>query len=340
MNDHDAAIRVIHILRPDKRAYSIEKVFQEVRDNTHSKNINIETWVCPYPSRGFFSRMLGAWSASKLDADVYHVTGDAHYLAIFLPRRKTVLTIHDCEFVRRASGLKKFFLWLVWLKIPVALVELVTTISEVSRREILMYTNCVDDKVTVIPNPVSNKLLPSNMRFSSSAVIKILQIGTKQNKNLENVIKACQGLRVLLVIIGDVTSKQKKLLEAVGLEHVCYQNLTDEEVYACYEDCDLVTFCSFSEGFGLPIVEAQRVGRPVITSNREPMLSVAGCGALFVDPNSIQEIRKALDALISDEKLRNELVAFGRQNALRFDSKRIAGEYSDLYCKIHAAGSK
>jgi glycosyltransferase involved in cell wall biosynthesis len=340
MTDHGPVIRVVHILRPEKRAYSIEKVFQEVRDNINPSKINIETWVCPYPSRGIIPRILGAWSASKLSADVYHVTGDVHYLSIFLPRKKTLLTIHDCEFVRRATGAKKLLLWCVWLKIPVAVVKLVTTISESSQSDILRYTKCAQSKVMVIENPVSNKFLPSPLRGISSAVIKVLQIGTKPNKNLENLVKACQGLPVSLVIIGVVTPQQQEMLDSADFEHICYQNLTDEEVYARYEDCDLVAFCSFSEGFGVPIVEAQRVGRPVITSNLEPMLSVAGRGALFVDPNSIQEIREALDTLIRNGELRNELVAAGRQNALRFDSEGIAEKYSDLYFEIHAAGSE
>ena len=59
-----------------------------------------------------------------------------------------------------------------------------------------------------------------------------------------------------------------------------------------YKDADLISFPSTFEGFGMPIIEGQAVGRPVITSNIEPMVSVAADAAILVDPFNIESIRE------------------------------------------------
>ena len=70
--------------------------------------------------------------------------------------------------------------------------------------------------------------------------------------------------------------------------------LTDGELVEAYRRCDMVVFASLYEGFGLPILEAQAMGRPVITSNFRAMREAAGDGALLVDPYSVEAIRDAV----------------------------------------------
>jgi len=70
--------------------------------------------------------------------------------------------------------------------------------------------------------------------------------------------------------------------------------LTDAELVEAYRRCDMVVFASLYEGFGLPILEAQAMGRPVITSNFGAMREAAGDGALLVDPYSVESIRDAV----------------------------------------------
>ena len=72
-----------------------------------------------------------------------------------------------------------------------------------------------------------------------------------------------------------------------------------EEVVALYQSCDAVCFVSTYEGFGLPILKAQAVGRPVLTSDISPLREVAGEGALKVDPLDVAAIRSGLTRLIA-----------------------------------------
>jgi glycosyltransferase involved in cell wall biosynthesis len=99
----------------------------------------------------------------------------------------------------------------------------------------------------------------------------------------------------------------------------------------------MVVFASLYEGFGLPILEAQAIGRPVITSNFGAMREAAGDGALLVDPYSVDEIRAAILRIKNEPALREELVCKGRENAERFRAPVVAARYAELYRQIDAS---
>jgi glycosyltransferase involved in cell wall biosynthesis len=113
--------------------------------------------------------------------------------------------------------------------------------------------------------------------------------------------------------------------------------LTDGELVAAYQRCDMVVFASLYEGFGLPILEAQAIGRPVITSNFGAMREAAGDGALLVDPYSVDEIRAAILRIKNEPALREELVCKGRENVERFRAPVVAARYAELYRQIDAS---
>ena len=78
---------------------------------------------------------------------------------------------------------------------------------------------------------------------------------------------------------------------------------------------------SLYEGFGLPILEAQAVGRPIVTSSWDPMRSVAGQGALLVDPEDVEEIREGVLAIVNNAELQSKLVSKGLENVKRYEPK-------------------
>ena len=93
----------------------------------------------------------------------------------------------------------------------------------------------------------------------------------------------------------------------------------------------MISFCSLLEGFGLPILEAQATGRPVITSNLSSMPEVAGNGALLVDPYDVNAIRKGILRIIQDGALRENLIVKGLENVKRFSPQKVADAYVELY---------
>ena len=101
-----------------------------------------------------------------------------------------------------------------------------------------------------------------------------------------------------------------------------------------YENADVLLFCSLIEGFGMPILEAQSVGRVVITSNVSAMPEVAGDSAVLVGPLSINDIRAAIERVLADDDYRNTLIEKGLQNIKRFNAATVAQQYAALYEKI------
>ena len=101
-----------------------------------------------------------------------------------------------------------------------------------------------------------------------------------------------------------------------------------------YEKCDILSFVSTYEGFGLPIIEAQTCGRVVITSNISSLPEVAGNGAYFINPYDITEIKNGIKELINNSKLRDELIQNGIENVKRFNPEQIANQYKELYQKV------
>ncbi len=334
-----AALEVVLLIRPrNERAYSIEAVFDTVA--THMpQDVRARVVVSPHPSKGLLPRLRGMWHAARAtrDADVVHMTGDAHYLVFLLPRRRTVLTVHDCEFLERARGLKRFLLWLIWLRLPAWRVAAITAVSQESRAQLLRWLRIDPKRVTVIDNPLSKTLSRYERPFDSNRP-RLLMIGTAPHKNIDRVAQALSGMTVVLEVIGRLPEDRLARLRACGLEVETHHDLTDAELAESYARADILMFPSLTEGFGLPILEAQAVGRPVITSDRAPMRDVAGEAALLVDPEDAGAIRAAVERLIDQPDLRTRLVEAGFDNVTRFAPAATAESYAMLYRRV-AAGA-
>jgi glycosyltransferase involved in cell wall biosynthesis len=126
----------------------------------------------------------------------------------------------------------------------------------------------------------------------------------------------------------------QRLLESSSVDYENSVNISNAEMIQAYDWADLVVFVSLTEGFGMPIIEAQAMGRPVIVSNLSPMKEVAGAGALTVDPFDIVAIRNAINQVVEDAPSRDKIIAFGLENVKRFSAKAVAGQYAQLYRSV------
>lgn len=325
-------MEVAYFFRNVKVGYSIERVFQTISDEV-AKHLPVERIYLPSPrarikdilQNGFYARRYRHYP-------VLHITGDVHYLLYFLPGEKTVVTVHDINYYFRLSGLKKW----IWKQLYIRSLRRaakVVFISEFARRQVEEVLPLQPDRVSVIPNPVPPGFVFSPKPFNSHTPI-VLHIGTHARKNLSRTIAALQGIDVHLRIIGHLSAELLSQLVESGLKYSFAVHLTDKEILREYEQCDIVNFPSTAEGFGMPIIEGQAIGRVIITSDHSPMKEVAGEGALLVDPYSVQSIREAYCRVLSDGSLREALIEKGGINVTRFHVGQVAGEYITIYNRI------
>jgi glycosyltransferase involved in cell wall biosynthesis len=131
----------------------------------------------------------------------------------------------------------------------------------------------------------------------------------------------------------DLRLTDLKLKTTTGSEPAVCElgRLSDDELVEAYRRCDMVVFASLYEGFGLPILEAQAMGRPVITSNFGAMREAAGDGALLVDPYSVEAIREAVLRVKREPALREDLIAKGLRNAANCSADAVAMKYAQIY---------
>jgi glycosyltransferase involved in cell wall biosynthesis len=312
--------------------YSIEFIFGDVRKRLMNK-IDAITFYSKYESSGLFRRLYNCMEASFNQGAVNHVTGDIHYLGILLNKKKTIHTIHDCVFIASSSGLKRIFLKYFWLTIPVKKSIYITVVSTATKNEILRYVPCDPDKIVVIPVAISDRFVVKEKSFNKSKPV-ILQIGTAHNKNIPRLVEALQGISCTLHIVGKQNEEYENLLRKNNIEYVYRWGLSDTEMIDTYAAADIITLVSTYEGFGMPILEAQATGRPVITSNILSMPEVAGDAACLVDPENTASIRAGFVKIINDDGYRSSLVSKGFENIKRFNPDGIAERYLSLYQKI------
>lgn len=316
--------------------FSIETSFERMLASfpAHSEFVPVRT-TSSYFSNGLLPRLRAVLEARRRAGEVNHVTGDVHFLVLGLPAARTVLTIHDCVFLRHPNPLARRLLKWIWLDWPVRHCRFVTAVSQATREEILRQTGCDPDKVVVIPTVIADDFTRVDRPFNRECP-RILHVGLAPNKNLERHAAALAGLPCHLHIVGRLEQRQRELLEAHGIRYTAEHNISRAAMHRAYADSDLLLFASTLEGFGMPIVEAQSVGRPVVTSKLSSMPEVAGAGACLVDPYDVAAIRAGVMKVIADDDYRAALVTAGFENVGRFDAGRVARQYEALYRRVSA----
>lgn len=323
-------------------AFSIERLFEQLSVAFTERGHRVRHLELPhYNNTPGAVRQNIQWARSQVQAQpeatprVCHVTGDVNSILFRLPA-PSVMTIHDCNPLLRYPKWhpRYWFYRLLIFDLPARRASAVTVISEKTRQEVLRLTSCPADKLHVIPNPVDPAFTYRPRPFAEDYPT-ILQIGVKPNKNIARLACALRDLPCRLEIVGAPDGADLQTLQENGIDFGWATGLSDEEVRQRYANCDLLAFVSTYEGFGLPILEAQVTGRPVVTSALSPHREVAGPdGAVLVDPEDPSSIREGILRVMGDGTYRETLIESGRHNAARYQVGVIADQYLDLYANL------
>ena len=327
-------MKVVHFNRKPQLHYnySIEGFYKNLRFEL-SYNADIKKVDCIFKNSGFFRKLFNCIYVVFKQADVNHFTGDVNYLNLFFPEQKNIITILDCRLLQNTGGFRKQFLKFFLFSYPISRAKFTVVFSQATKNELLKYVKCNPEKVKVLHLSISPVFHRSDKIFNKQYPV-ILHIGTAPNKNLNRLIQAISKLKCKLNIVGILNPIDITRLIEHKIDYEVFSDIPDEELFEQYKTSDLVSFVSTYEGFGMPIIEANTVGRPVITSNIFSMPEVAADAALIVNPYDLDAIRKGILKIINDDNYRNNLIDNGFRNAERFSLKSISNQYFQLYQEI------
>lgn len=299
------------------------------------------------------------WHRARLPVPVETWTGPLrlfHATDFALPpvRRgtPTVLTVHDLSFVRvpgAASPALKAYLDRVVPR-SVRRANHVLADSQATKDDLMALYGTPAQKVTVLLSGVHQRFRPTydptlRPRYSIGEGPFALAVGTVQpRKNYERLMRALAGLPealsdVQLVVAGGrgwLDGPIYAAVDAFGLRgRVRFIGFVDDDdLPALYTAARCLAFPSLYEGFGLPVLEAMACGTPVLTSNVSSLVEVAGDAAVLVDPLSEDSLRIGLARVLSDESLRERLIAGGYRQAASFTWARAAQQLRDVYVRF------
>jgi glycosyltransferase involved in cell wall biosynthesis len=194
------------------------------------------------------------------------------------------------------------------------------------------------------PTPAAE--LRARLGLGSGPVIMTLA-AKRRHKNLGRLVEAMAGVRArhpdaVLVLPGNPTPHEAWLRDRVadlGLQDAVRfpAYLEEADVEGLYAVAACFVFASLYEGFGLPVLEAQRRGVPVACSNASSVPEAAGPGARLFDPRDVGDIGAAILELLEDPELARRLVAAGREHQARFTWRRSAEAHLESYERALAA---
>lgn len=324
--------------KPRERSdYSVEGILDALETYLEPK-IQLKRIVMPYHSRGVLPRLGNIVTARRLAGDVNHVMGDINYVALALPRSRTVLTVLDLGGVGARSDARRWAVEQFWLKLPIQHVRVVVAISEHIRHQLLsQYSRQAD--VRVVYPPVRDEFFAISSTSRPAGPPRVLLIGSAPHKNILRSVRALGGLDVELLIVGLLSDDIRLELRRQRIRYWNGTSLEPQELVRCFGRADLLLFPSLYEGFGLPIAEAQAAGLPVVTSIVDPLREVGGRGAVYADPVSERSIRASVTAVLGDPTLRRNLVADGRRNGVRFRASLVANQLLEIYQEVAGGGA-
>ncbi|MDP1845592.1 MAG: glycosyltransferase family 1 protein [Candidatus Moranbacteria bacterium] len=296
------------------------------------------------------------WTQARLSLEMLFHPVDllfvpAHTVPLIHPK-KTFVTIHglEYEFCPKAYSFWQRFYMRRVIKNSCKWAKRIIAVSENTKKDLMKLYKVSEEKIKVIYEGVGDiELKAQSSKFKATAQNSklldnryLLFVGRlEKRKNIQGIIEAFEILKDKhnishkLYLIGKYgygkENIKNKIANSKYKEDIILTGyVNDEDKLGLLKKADVFLFPTFYEGFGLPILEAQSVGIPVVTSNISSMPEIAGDSAVLVDPNSPDEIAEAAYKLISNESYKNDIIEKGYNNTKRFSWEKCAKEISNI----------
>lgn len=251
--------------------------------------------------------------------------------------KNKISTIHDIAFVRYPKTFDFKFRAFYNFLIPKILVSSrhIITVSEFSKKEIVNYYGIDSDKISVVYNAVGDTFKPNKTETKEHYILAVSSV--TYQKNLHSLIRAFNMIdnpNLKLYLVGGVNSNfaSVELLNDIkGNKNVILKGrVNDKELITLYSNAQCFVFPSLYEGFGIPPLEAQACGCPVVCSDAASLPEACADSVIYCNPNNVDDIKEKIEIVLSDERLKNELIEKGFQNIKRFSWEKSAKKLADI----------
>ncbi len=352
----------------------IEGLEQADRQNDYLVFLRPENFDEYQPQNSRFKKVLANWRWYSLGEqlffprqlyrykiDLMHFT---HFNAPIFYFKPYVVTIHDLILQRFSTakntlfGRLKYFGKNIGYKIVIRLVlaraKKIIAVSQFVKDDIIKSFGVAEEKISVVYEGAPDKIF--NFQFSIFNLKKygiqkpyLLYVGNAYpHKNLARLVSAFKILRddnrpdLQLVLVGGEDYFYQQFKKANCDEKgVCFGGgvvfagfVPDEELGVLYQNAGVYVFPSLCEGFGLPPLEAMAYGAPVVSSSATCLPEILGPAAYYFDAANAADMAAKINEVLTDENLRQKLIAQGFAQIKRYSWRRMAEETQKIYAGL------
>jgi len=317
-------------------------------------NYTIKKIYSPLPLQVLYSAFFIPFYLRIKGFDVYH---NPYFFGPLLPfvcsGTKVVITVHDM-YHRSIPELMNRFLNVVFKFFgdhAIRFADEVIVISEQTKADVKTYLNINEGRLNLVHQALNDKFnehsYPDINTLGKFGLVKdkyILTVGkVLPSKGLDDLLKGFSLFTALdnndMKIVsagthpGEFINDINKLVEQLGLKNSVklLGYVEDGELFHLYKNCAVVVVPSHYEGFGLPILEAMKFGKPVIVRNASSLTEVVADGGLLFNTN--EELSTSLIKIVSDENLKRDLVTKGYERLKDFSWQSTARKTINIYNK-------
>ncbi|MDP2838114.1 MAG: glycosyltransferase family 1 protein, partial [Candidatus Moranbacteria bacterium] len=294
----------------------------------------------------FWTQIALSWEMIWSAPDVLFVP--AHTVPLIHPK-KTVVTIHGLEYEFCSQG----YSW--WerlymrasIRYSCRVASTVVCVSENTKRDVMRLYRISPEKIRVIYEGYETNFQKNEHDPIFTSQPYLLFIGRlEERKNVVRIIEAFELLKEKyqivhqLVLVGKPGYGYEKIKKKIAASK--YREMIVEKGYVMegqkwelLKQADVFLFPTLYEGFGIPVLEAQSIGVPVVTSNISSLPEVAGEGAILVDPRSVASIAEGTQRVLTDQNLRGGIIEKAMHNVHRFGWVACAKGIGDVLFTKH-----
>jgi glycosyltransferase involved in cell wall biosynthesis len=294
--------------------------------------------------------VLLPWQVYRTQVDILHMPANVIPMFSSCP---TVVTILDMIILQTPQY---FTFWhrnyaRIFVPLAAKYASMILTISEQSKRDIVRQLNVSPDKVTITYPAASPKFRPvseqeiAQIRSQYSLGSFILTVGALEpRKNISRLLQAFallrrSGFSFQLVQAGPpgwffdgILAEANRLGLQDSVRFLGRVPLDD--LVRLYNAASVFVYPSLYEGFGLPALEAMTCGCPVITSNMSSLPEVVGEAGMMIDPYDVQQLADAIQRVLEDKALAQDMRQQGLERASLFSWQRCARETLNVYHQV------